>query len=58
MDGFLMTATYATRGGNMGTQSLTLDRPTSEEAIAEFSRRLSKRGCSKISITNYGRPRT
>lgn len=55
MDGFLLSATYATRTGRPGSRSLILDRPTAAEAIAEFIRRLERQGCSKIDITNYGR---
>lgn len=55
MDGYLMTATYATRTGRLGSRSLILDRPSADEAVGEFIRRLERQGCSKIDITNYGR---
>jgi hypothetical protein len=58
MDGFLLSATYATRTGRPGSRSLILDRPTGTEAVDEFIRRLEKQGCSKIDVINYGRRKT
>ena len=55
MNGYLMTATYATKTGRPSRRTLILDRPTSSEAIDEFIARLGREGCSKIDITSYGR---
>jgi hypothetical protein len=54
-NGFLLSATFATRDGEMGCASRIIDVPTADAALARMQRILARAGCSKVDITNYGR---
>ena len=53
--GYLLSATFATRDGDMGCASRIIDRPSADVALAHMHRLLARAGCSKVSINNYGR---